>query len=126
MHSTVSSVEADNQGFSAVETLFHEASHSLVGPNRGAVAEAIARASKAKNKPVPNGLWHAIIFYTVGDVTKKNLSEYGVGDYTPFAYRGLYTRAWPTLQRPLELYWQPYLDGSADMDKAVSNIIDAL
>jgi hypothetical protein len=126
VHCTVSSFEYDNQGFSALETLFHEASHSMVGPNRGAVAEAIARECKAKNKPIPRGLWHAIIFYTVGDVTKRNLSEYGVGDYTPFAYRGLYARAWPNLQRPLELYWQPYLDGSVDFDKAVSNIIAAL
>jgi hypothetical protein len=126
VHSTISSFEHDNQGFNALETLFHEASHSLVGPNRGAVAETIARECKTKNKPIPSGLWHAIIFYTVGDVTKRNLSEHGVGDYTPFAYRGLYARAWPNLQRPLELYWQPYLDGAVDFDKAVSNIIDAL
>jgi hypothetical protein len=125
VHSIISSSEHDNQGFNALETLFHEASHSMVGPNDGAVARAIARECKAKNKPIPNGLWHAIIFYTVGEVTKRGLNEYGVSDYTPFAYRGLYARAWPKLQRPLELYWQPYLDGTVDFDTAVSNLIDA-
>jgi hypothetical protein len=30
------------------------------------------------------------------------------------------------LQRPLELYWQPYLEGTVGFDKALSNLINAL
>jgi hypothetical protein len=126
VHITVGSMDSGNQSFAALETLFHEASHSMVSPGNGAVAEAIARECKAKSKPIPNGLWHAIIFYTAGEFTKRNLSEYGVSDYVPYGYRGLYARAWPNLQRPLELYWQPYLDGKVDFDKAISNLINAL
>ena len=125
VHITMST-DQGNQGFSALEILFHEASHSMVGPNNGAVAQAIARECKTEHKPIPNGLWHAIIFYTAGEFTKRDLREYGVTDYTPYGYRGLYARAWPNLQRPLELYWQPYLDGSVDFDKAISNLIGAL
>jgi hypothetical protein len=125
VHITIST-DPGNQGFAALELLFHEASHWMVSPGNGAVAEAIARECRAKNKPIPDGLWHAIIFYTAGEVTKRNLSEYGVSDYTPVAYRGLYARAWPNLQRPLELYWQPYLEGTVDFDKAMSNLINAL
>ncbi|HMF56535.1 MAG TPA: hypothetical protein VK619_09340 [Pyrinomonadaceae bacterium] len=125
-HITMCSADADNQGFSALELLFHESSHSMVGPNNGAVAEAIARECHAKNRPIPNGLWHAIIFYTAGELARRNLSEYGVSDYKPYGYRGLYARAWPNFQRPLELYWQPYLDGSVDFDKAISSLIGAL
>src|SRR5215210_7050752 len=126
VHSTIGSMDSGNQSFAALEILFHEASHSMVSPRNGAVAEAIARECKAKNKPIPNGLWHAIIFYTAGEFTKRNLSEYGVSDYVPVGYRGLYARAWPNLQRPLELYWQPYLEGKVDFDKAISNLINAL
>jgi hypothetical protein len=125
VHITMST-DSNNQGFSALELLFHESSHWMVGPNDGAVAQAIARECKAKNKPVPNGLWHAIIFYTAGEFTRRDLSEYGVSDYKPYAYRGLYERAWPNLQRPLELYWQPYLEGTVGFDKAISNLINAL
>jgi hypothetical protein len=125
VHITVST-DSGNQGFSALELLFHESSHWMVGPRDGAVALAIARECKAKNKPIPGGLWHAIIFYTAGEFTRRNLSEYGVSDYKPYAYRGLYERAWPNLQRPLELYWQPYLEGTVDFDKAISNLINAL
>ncbi|HEY0547806.1 MAG TPA: hypothetical protein VGC91_20675 [Pyrinomonadaceae bacterium] len=126
VHITVGGMDSGNQGFAALEILFHESSHSMVSPRNGAVAEAIARECKAKNKPIPNGLWHAIIFYTAGEFTKRDLSEYGVSDYVPYGYRGLYARAWPNLQRPLELYWQPYLEGKVDFDKAMSNLIDAL
>lgn len=125
VHITMST-DPGNQGFAALELLFHEASHSMVDPRNGAVAEAIARECRVKNRPVPNDLWHAIIFYTAGEMTRRNLSEYGVTDYTPVAYRGLYARAWPNFQRPLELYWQPYLEGKVEFDKAVSNLINAL
>jgi hypothetical protein len=125
VHITMST-DSGNQGFSALELLFHESSHWMVGPNDGAVAQAIARECKAKAKPIPNGLWHAIIFYTAGEFTRQDLNEYGVSDYKPYAYRGLYERAWPNLQRPLELYWQPYLEGTVDFDKAISNLINAL
>ena len=125
VHITMST-DPGNQGFAALELLFHESSHSMVDPRNCAVAEAITRECRAKNKPVPKDLWHAIIFYTAGEVTKRNLSEYGVSDYVPYGYRGLYARAWPNLQRPLELYWQPYLEGKVDFDKAISNLIDAL
>lgn len=125
VHVTMST-DPGNQGFAALELLFHESSHWMVGPRNGAVAQAIARECKAQNKPIPDGLWHAIIFYTAGEFTRRNLSEYGVSDYTPYAYRGLYARAWPNFQRPLELYWQPYLEGTVDFDKAMSNLINAL
>lgn len=125
VHITVAT-DPGNQGFAALELLFHESSHWMVGPRNGAVARAIARECQARNKPVPNGLWHAIIFYTAGEFTRRNLSEYGVTDYVPIAYRGLYARAWPSFQRPLELYWQPYLEGKVDFDKAMSNLINAL
>lgn len=120
------STDPGNQGFAALELLFHESSHWMVGPHNGPVAKAIARECQAQNKPIPDGLWHAIIFYTAGEFTKRNLSEYGVSDYIPYGYRGLYARAWPKLQRPLELYWQPYLEGTVDFDKAISNLINAL
>ena len=125
VHITMST-DPGNQGFGALELLFHEASHWMVGPFNGPVAAAIARECKARNKPIPGGLWHAIIFYTVGEFTRRDLSEYRVTDYTPYGYRGLYARTWPNFQRPLELYWQPYLEGKVDFDKAISNLIAAL
>lgn len=126
VHTIVASPEADNQAYAALEIVFHEASHSMVSPNEGAVAEAIARVCRAKNKPIPRDLWHAILFYTTGEIVRRNLSQYGVSGYVPYAYHGLWTRAWPNFQKPLELYWQPYLDGKTDFETAMSRLIDAL
>ncbi len=126
-HITISSTNEGNQGFAALETIFHEASHSMVGPQRGSIAEAMARECRAKNIPVPKGLWHALLFYTVGELTRRNLSQYGVGNYKPYAYlNGLYARGWQNFQRALELHWQPYLDGKVDFDSAMSSVIGAL
>ena len=127
VHTTISSTDARCQGFAALETVFHEASHSMVDPRTGAIAEAIARECRARNKPVPRDLWHAVLFYTVGEIVRRNLSEYGVSDYKPYAYlNGLYARGWQDFQRALELDWQPYLDGKADFDGAMSRLIEAL
>lgn len=125
VHVTIATDPA-NQGFVALELLFHEASHSMVGPRYGPVPRAIANESRKRNKPIPDGLWHAIIFYTSGEFTKRNLREHGVTDYVPIGYRGLYERAWPRLQRPLELHWQPYLDGKVDFETAMSNLVEAV
>jgi hypothetical protein len=127
VHTTISSTNEGNQGFAALETIFHEASHSMVGPREGSIAEAIASQCRAKNKDVPKGLWHALLFYTVGEITRRNLSHYGVSNYKPYAYaNGVYDRGWQDFQRALELHWQPYLDGKVDFDSAMSSVIAAL
>ena len=126
VHLTISSADSRNQGTAALEVLFHEASHALAG----AVRDTIARECRARGKPIPRDLWHALLFYTTGEIVKRALSTPEIsrgsspGSYTPYAYRyGLYTRGWSDYQRVLERYWQPYLDGRAEFDLAVSHLV---
>jgi len=126
---TVASTDPRNKGTAALEILFHEASHGLAT----GVSEAIARECRLRNKPIPRDLWHALLFYTTGDVVKRavKLPEAAgskPGDsYTPYAQRyGLYTRGWQNFQRLLERYWQPYLDGKVEFDRAVARLVAAL
>lgn len=129
VHIMVSSTDPRTQGLVALETLFHEASHAMVGRSVGAVSEALARESRAQNKTMPNDLWHAIIFYTTGEIVRRTLAENGVADYSPYAYRnGLYARApaWQKYQRALERYWQPYLEGKTGFNNAIANLVSAL
>ena len=70
LHVTISSTEPRNQGSAALEVLFHEASHGLAG----AVREGIARECRAHNKPIPRDLWHALLFYTTGEIVRRALS----------------------------------------------------
>ncbi len=126
VHLTISSSDLRNQGPAALEVLFHEASHTLAG----AVRDAIVRECRARGKPIPRDLWHALLFYTTGEMVKRALSAPegsvggSVGNYTPYAYRhGLYARGWSDYQRGLERYWQPYLDGKTEFDTAVARLV---
>lgn len=123
VHVTVSSADPRNQDEAALEILFHEASHGLAR----AVADAIARECRARNKPIPRDLWHAVLFYTTGEVVRRTLAAQRPGAYMPYAYRhGLYARGWQNFQWLLERHWQPYLDGKVDFDRAIARMANAL
>lgn len=113
---TVSSVDPANQGDAALEILFHEASHALIG----SVQEALSNQCKIQAVILkPPTLWHAILFYTTGALVREQ-----VPGYTPVADSiGLWARAWPLYIGPLKADWQPYLDGKTSFDSAVAALV---
>lgn len=148
---TISSTDAANQGDAALEVLFHEASHGIAEP----VQNAIARECRQRDKPIPRDLWHALIFYTTGEVLKpllgsaaaRGAAEHRGSDaahpdrpapaatekdkdkdeYIPYAVReGLYERGWNNYLEVLTRFWQPYLDGSATFDDAIARMVSSL
>ncbi len=132
-HVTISSHDARNRGIYGFEVLFHEASHAL----SGGVTAAIAREFRARDKPIPRDLWHALLFYTTGEVIRRDLAE-GLmttafqreGDsstYQTYASRfGLYSGSWDRFRGLLDLYWQPYLDGKVSFDTAIARLAGAI
>jgi hypothetical protein len=145
---TIASTDPRNQGTAALEVLFHEASHGIATP----VEQAIARECRQRDKPIPRDLWHALIFYTTGEVIKPlgstdvDDSSSGSGssgtarsdspsatdhpqsaEYMPYAQRqGLYQRGWEGYLQVLTRYWQPYLDGRVTFDDAIAHMVSAL
>jgi hypothetical protein len=124
---TVSSTDPRNQGPEALEILFHEASHGISDN----VQNAILRECRQRDKPVPRDLWHALLFYTTGEVIRPALPDSEQGGpktgYVPYAVReGLYKRGWQDYLRVLTEYWQPYLDGKQSFDDAVAHMVSAL
>jgi hypothetical protein len=132
---TIASLDARNQGTEALEVLFHEASHGIAEP----VQEAIIRECRQRDKPIPRDLWHALIFYTTGEVIRPILATSDVpppsghsgsvpgGGYTPYAVReGLYERGWKGYLDVLQRFWQPYLDGQATLSDAVARMVSSL
>jgi len=99
---TISSLDSRNQGAAALEVLFHEGSHGIAEP----VQAAIIRECRQRDKAIPRDLWHALVFYTTGEVLRPVLGSSGAaagdqdgtvpgGGYTPYALReGLYQRGW--------------------------------
>jgi hypothetical protein len=126
---TVSSVDSRNQGAEALEVLFHEASHGIAD----VVEDTILRECRQRDKPVPRDLWHALLFYTTGEVIRplanvNSDSSQGVpSGYVPYAVReGLYRRGWENYLRVLTQYWQPYLDGRVEFSDAIAHMVSAL
>jgi hypothetical protein len=124
----ISSTDPRNQGNSALEVLFHEASNGIAEP----VQLAINRECHQRDKAIPRDLWHALVFYTTGEiikpvVTAENTNAGSGGEYMPYAFRErLYQRGWDDYHKLLERFWQPYLDGKATFDDAIAHIVSAL
>lgn len=141
----ISSTDPRNQGRAALELLFHEASHQIAQT----VEQAIVRECRQRRKPIPRDLWHALLFYTTGEVIKPVMSAEGAakpgapgspvgaegqdrrpdsdGEYVPYAVReGLYQHGWSSYYKLLARFWQPYLDGHATFDDAIARMISAL
>lgn len=129
IHVTISSHDARDQDIYAFEVLFHESSHALAG----SVTEAISREFRARDKPIPRDLWHALLFYTTGELVRRDLAEGSMTpallansdpqNYQPYAVRfGLYAGGWEQFRGLLDLYWRPYLEGKVSFDAAIARI----
>lgn len=124
---TVASTDARNQGPEALEILFHEASHGI----SDSVQDAILRECRQRDKPVPRDLWHALLFYTTGEIIRPTVvtsdQSPAKAGYVPYAVReGLYKRGWENYLRVLTDFWQPYLDGKTSFDDAIAHMVSAL
>jgi hypothetical protein len=135
---TISSTDPRNQGNAALEVLFHEASHGIAEP----VEQAIIRECRQRDKAIPRDLWHALVFYTTGEVIRPIMaqaksaqpqagSDSGAaappGAYKPYAMReGLYQRGWDRYLTLLTTFWKPYLDNQETFDDAIARMVSAL
>jgi hypothetical protein len=120
-HITTSSSSPTNQGWSAVEILFHESSHALASPMIAAFsAEARAQGKNTKD------LWHAALFYMTGEVVRQALASRGIA-YETYLYKtGLFDRAWPQFRTPIETYWKAYVNDQMSRDEAIKKIVTAI
>ncbi|HEX3815563.1 MAG TPA: hypothetical protein VHX59_22230 [Mycobacteriales bacterium] len=120
-HITISSSDRDGQGWVSVEVVLHESSHIFGGGLRREFAHVLGSAA-----PHHPQLWHAVLFYLAGGVTREALAGKGI-DYVPYLYAtGLLERAWPSYREPVESCWQPFLDGTINRGEALARTVDVL
>ncbi|MGD0300772.1 MAG: hypothetical protein ABSE86_27115 [Bryobacteraceae bacterium] len=115
-HITISSGNAGNAGPATIETLFHEASHGMIQK----ISDALTAELDSQNKLFERrAFWHAVLFYTVGEVAQRHLNG-----YTMYGIKnGVLERGWPGSLPVLEKDWKPYLDGKIDLDTAVHRLV---
>jgi len=128
-HIRISSSLEANTDWWALEMVFLEASHTMVGGRRGAVAAAIRESAEQVGAPRPRWLWHAIIFYTTGELVRRALQKDTAVFFVPYALReGLWHRDEDRQAEfeALQEHWQPYLEGEADFESAIAAVVEEL
>ena len=110
------------EGFYALESLLHEPSHAIVGDRSGAIGDDIARVTKETGIRPYSYLWHAILFYTTGELTRRALDRRGIHDYKPIILQ-MYDRGFRDFRQSLETHWQAYLDGKESREAAIKQIV---
>ena len=122
-HTTIASTNPDIRGLAALETVFHEASHAwgLV------IQEAIVKAATARRKTVPPQLWHAVLFHTAGESTRRTLAADGVGGYVEYAVRlDVYVKlCGDGCRERVAEHWDPHLDGKTSIAAALDALVAA-
>ncbi len=123
VHCVIQSNDPASQGYSALESLMHEPAHGIVEPAAGALGADLVKAAAELNRKIPYNLWHALLFYTAGDLTRRALASRGV-DYKPLIYwGGFFERQFAGFKEPLETYWRAYLDGKQTREEAIRQIV---
>ncbi len=113
------------QGPAALEVVFHEASHLLMG-RKDPLQQALDGAAKAVDFRLPGDLWHVVLFYTTGEAVRRILDDGGKPGYTPMVY-GIFDRGtWVGYRKALESGWRPYIDGERPLSEAAASLIEAL
>ncbi|MEM7482852.1 MAG: hypothetical protein AAF481_16890 [Acidobacteriota bacterium] len=125
-HIQINSRRASYKDRAAFEMIFHEASHELVSPRRGPIAELIAKAAEEVDAPIHRSLWHGVLFVTVGEVARQILAAEGE-TYTPYTEaNGVFGGDWKVMHQPLFDHWLPFVRGEVGREEAARNLMTAL
>lgn len=122
-HTTIASTDRGYLGLAALEMLFHESSHQW----GDMLQRGIARAAEGRGKSVPPQLWHAVLFYNAGELTRRVLAEDGITNYSEYAVA---QKVYEPLcgdgcRERVAAAWNEHLDGHATIDEALDKLVAA-
>lgn len=110
-------------GATALELVFHEASHILMG-RRAPVRAALLAASVKTGVDLPTDLWHSVLFFTTGETVRQVLAETGV-EYEPMMFAldgGIFSKHHEALKKG----WAGYVTGDKTLPQAAEDLLLAL
>ena len=122
-HVTIAASDPRYQGLAALEMVFHESSHAW----GYLIRQAIEQAEAARHKTVPPQLWHAVLFYNAGELTRRTLAEDGVPGYVEHA---VVHKVYPALcgegcHERVVAAWNPHLAGKTSLEQALDGLVAA-
>ncbi|HEX6315312.1 MAG TPA: hypothetical protein VFZ73_10660, partial [Gemmatimonadaceae bacterium] len=113
------------RGLPALEIVFHEGSHILMNQT-SPVQSAIDSAAVVAGVRMPDGLWHAVLFYITGETVRTVLAEAGNPSYTPLIYEIFGRSPWGAHRTAIEQSWKPYLEGKRTLSQAATEFVTAV
>jgi len=105
----------------ALNTVFHEISHTMDGQ----ITQLLDEEARRQGVKIPPDFWHTLSLYTTGEIVKRELGRQGDPAYRPDADRiQMFKRnGWEKTLDDLEKYWQPYLDGKVPLRNALHDLV---
>jgi hypothetical protein len=111
-------IGAQGHGDTALELIFHEASHHWDQRLMKAVGDAADRLKVA----APRNLWHALLFYNAGQITADTLAAAGRRDYVMMMVNQKIFDA-PGWHAAISRHWPGFLSGEISRDEAILRIL---
>ncbi|HKH74646.1 MAG TPA: hypothetical protein VKA59_24980, partial [Vicinamibacterales bacterium] len=103
------------RSYVALEMLFHESTHGIVP-----LYQLVSQAATAQKVNVPPQLSHAVLFYTAGELTVRELKARGI-DYAAYADdKFLEGMCGAGCRDKIATHWGPRLDGKRSIADALS------
>jgi len=119
-----SNANAQNDQWSPLEGVFHEAMHQ----SDDRVAALLRAQAAARGVTVPVDLSHALIFFTVGEAVRRLHPEHvSMVDALDIWSKTISGARLPAkrLQPSIQGIWKPYLDGRGTRDEALGALVAA-
>lgn len=118
-HATISSMDKSTQGLASLEIVFHENTHQW----GRRLAVIINDAAAKHGKTVPRDLWHAVLFYNSGEVTRRVLAEAGV-PYTLYGHPRVYADlCGEGCFEKVKAAWDSRLAGTVTIEEALDRLV---
>ena len=104
--------------YTGLEMLFHESTHGIVP-----LYQWVSQAAATQNVNVPPQLSHAVLFYTAGELTVRELKARGI-EYTAWANAAFYdSMCGAGCRDKIVAHWAPRLDGKRSIPDALSALV---
>jgi len=87
--------------------------------------QRVQQAASEQNVSVPPQLWHAVLFYTAGELTTRELKAHGIA-YRQYASQGLYTNlCGAACREKIAEHWTPRLDRKRSIADCLSALVSS-
>jgi hypothetical protein len=121
---TISPRDEVYRGRAALELVMHEVSHSLAFHDRGVIGGTIDEHARTLGIKSPFNLWHAILFFNTGEITRRYFAARGI-DYEPYAFKtGVYNRMDARYLPVVRAWWPQVVDRKLSVTEGVRRIVE--